>query len=291
MKAEQIRFRKKPEGGLLVQYVKERIKKDKNWLAVITGPTGSGKTYSALALAEAIDPNFSAKNIVFTPEEFMQLLNGDTLSKGSVIVFDEAGVTLNARQWQQSSNQMIQHVLQTFRHKNYIVIFTAPHFGFIDRASRELFHCYMETQYIDFRSKKCALKPLMIQVAQRSGKMYFKYLRVILPKVGKVELKEVLIPLASKPILDLYEPKKTTFTSYINEKYEAEMTKDKTKEVKLSDEDTKFNKIAQLRALNELDNKKHKWEDIGDIYDTTGDAIRRWYSIRLSRTNREESRV
>lgn len=286
MKAEEVKFMKKPKEGLMVQYVRQRVNKNKNFLAAITGPTGSGKTYSALTLAEKIDFNFTKDNIVFTPEEFISLLNSDTLSKGSVIVFDEAGVTLNARQWQQSSNQMIQHVLQTFRHKNYIVIFTAPHFGFIDKASRELFHCYMETQRIDFTNKKCILKPLMIQVAQRSGKMYFKYLRVILPKLGKTELKEVSLPLPSKQLLIDYELKKNAFTQYLNEEIEEKMKKD-NKEEKLTKDQEKFETIRRLRAINQNDNSKWQWEDIGDIFNTKGNAIRKWYSETDRRTNRE----
>ena len=71
--------------NLLTGYIKQRIKRNKNFLACITGPTGSGKTYSALRLAERLDSEFDASRIVFTPQEFIDLLNSGTLKKGSVI--------------------------------------------------------------------------------------------------------------------------------------------------------------------------------------------------------------
>lgn len=293
MRSEKLKVTKRTKESLIVTYAKTRIKNNKNWLAAITGPTGSGKTYSGLALAELIDTDFNSDSIVFRPEEFIQLLNSGTLKKGSVILFDEAGVTLNAQQWHQSSNQMIQHVLQTFRHKNYIVIFTAPDFGFIDKASRKLMHCYMETQRIDFTNKRCILKPFMIQSAQRSGKLYFKYLRVILPIVGTTTVTELSLGLPSKTIIDEYEKKKTAFTTFQMEKAEEKLLSSKKDEKKerLSEEEIKFNTIKRLRNINKIDNTKHQWEDIGDMYQMEGNAIRMWYSKRDRSINRGAVRV
>lgn len=126
----------------------------------------------------------------------------------------------------------------------------------------------------------------MIQVAQRSGKMYFKYLRVILPKLGKTELKEVSLPLPSKQLLIDYELKKNAFTQYLNEEIEEKMKKD-NKEEKLTKDQEKFETIRRLRAINQNDNSKWQWEDIGDIFNTKGNAIRKWYSETDRRTNRE----
>ena len=63
------------------------------------GPTGSGKSYGAIRLAERIDPNFSVNRIVFTVKDFIHLMN-QGLPKGSVIVFDDAGLGINSREWQ-----------------------------------------------------------------------------------------------------------------------------------------------------------------------------------------------
>lgn len=210
------KFLKVPENGFFVGYVEKRIKNNKNFLAAITGPTGSGKTYASLSLAETLDPNFTVRNVVFTPEEFINLLTYGGLIKGANIVFDEAGVALNNRKWHSAANNLIQFILQTFRHKNYIVWFTAPDFGFIDGASRKLFHCQMETKGINYTLKKCNLKPYMIQVNQRTGAMYYKYLKVITPETGEMKINELTVSKPSEELIKQYEIKKTEFTNKLN---------------------------------------------------------------------------
>ena len=76
----------------VIQEIRKRFERNKNWLAVCCGETGSGKSYSALHIAETIDPSFNAKRVVWSVQEFLALLNTDTLKRGNMIVFDEAGV-------------------------------------------------------------------------------------------------------------------------------------------------------------------------------------------------------
>jgi len=65
----------------LTRYVKRRLYEyNKNWLAIICGETGSGKSYSALKIAETVDPTFSPERIVFSSEQFVRLL-GKKLKK------------------------------------------------------------------------------------------------------------------------------------------------------------------------------------------------------------------
>lgn len=203
-------------GNYLLSYIKQRIERNKNFLAAITGPTGSGKSYSALFIAEQLDPDFSITQVAFTPSEFMTIINSPILKKGSVVVFDEAGVGLASAEWQSIENKLMNYVLQTFRHRNFIVFFTSPHLAFISLSSRKLLHCHMETIGIDTKEKKVRLKPLMIQVSQRSGDMYFKYLRVIIPGRGVVPFVRYSASLPSKELLRAYEEKKTAFTGRLN---------------------------------------------------------------------------
>ena len=48
---------------------------NKNWLCIVCGATGSGKSYTALKIAETVDPNFNIKKVVFTAKDFMNLIN------------------------------------------------------------------------------------------------------------------------------------------------------------------------------------------------------------------------
>jgi len=210
-------FKQRGTGSYFLGYIKHRLERNKNFLLAITGPTGSGKTYSGLRIGELLDKDFTIDRVVFTSREFMRVINGGTLRRGSVILYDEAGVGLSARQWQSVQNKLINFVMQTFRHRNLIVIFTSPDLSFMDASSRKLLHCYAETVGIDSERKVVKLKPLLLQTNQRSGDVYYKYLRVILPGRGVVPIKRFAVSLPSIQLVRDYEEKKRNFTQELNE--------------------------------------------------------------------------
>ncbi len=111
---------------------------NKNFIVIFVGETGSGKSYSALAMAEMIDPDFSIEKVVYKPRDFLNLL--DKCKKGDVLVFDEAGVGIPAREWQSIQNKLMGYVLQTFRYKNIGVFMTTPSMSFIDKQVKILTH-------------------------------------------------------------------------------------------------------------------------------------------------------
>lgn len=207
---------KRGGGSYFLGYIKQRIEKNKNFLFAITGQTGSGKTYSALRIGELLDTEFSADRVVFSVREFMKLINSGTLKSGSVIILDEAGIALSSKQWQSVQNRLMNFVMQSFRHRNYIVIFTSPDLSFLDAASRKLLHSYAETQGIDAKLKVCKLKPFLLQTNQRDGMVYFKFLRVITAENGIVPLKQLALGLPTAKLIQEYEVKKTQFTTALN---------------------------------------------------------------------------
>lgn len=107
-----------------------------NALIAIFGEPGSGKSLSAITLARLVDDRFTLDNVVYTPEDFLDRL--DKASRGTVVIFDEAGVGIPAREWQSLQNKLLNYVLQTFRYQNICVIFTTPHISYIDRQARHL---------------------------------------------------------------------------------------------------------------------------------------------------------
>jgi hypothetical protein len=62
-----------------------------------------------------------------------------------VILWDEAGVGMPAREWYSVSNKVISYVVQTFRVKGYVLIMTTPSLKYIDTQIRGLFHGVAET--------------------------------------------------------------------------------------------------------------------------------------------------
>ena len=188
--------------------------KNQNWLAVITGQTGTGKSYSAISIAKIIDEKFTNDQIVYTPEQFMSLLNSGVLKKGSAIVFDEAGVGIPNRDWYTIQNKLVSYVLQTFRHKNLAVIFTTPSLDFIDIHTRKLFHAYIETKSINREIETVICKWFEIEHISRFGKTYFRY--PILKNGNKIlKIKMISIPKPPEDLVELYEKSKIEYTKVL----------------------------------------------------------------------------
>lgn len=207
------------KGGYFFEYIRQRIKHNKNFMASIVGQTGSGKSYATLRAMELLmnkPYHLIVKNVCFTALEFMDRLNSGELEKGDVLIWDEVGISLSSKEWQSVSNKLVNYTLQTFRHLNLITIFTTPHFSFIDASSRRLFHSVWETMGINYRNNTCEIKPLLLQVNPRSGDLYFKYLRVNDKDYGLMPIKRILFSLPSKELIEAYEKKKKAFTSNLS---------------------------------------------------------------------------
>jgi DNA-binding CsgD family transcriptional regulator len=206
------------EKGHFIGYIHHRIKHNKNFLCCVTGPTGSGKSWCALRMGEMIDPDFDIRNVVFTPKEFLELVNEKSkkLSKGSCIVFDELQVSMSHVEYMSLQSKLINYLLQTFRHRNFVCIFTSPHFSFVNASARKLFHSRVETLDILTSKNVVRLKPFMLQVNQDTGKVYRKYLRVFDKEYGRTPVKTLLVGKPSKDLIKAYEEKKTDFTTNLN---------------------------------------------------------------------------
>ena len=153
-----IEVHKVPEHGWVAEWCLRRIKDYKNVLILFQGEPGMGKSFCAIRLAQCIDPNFSIDNIVFTPKDFMQLINDGELKKGSIIIFDEAGVGINSSEWYSKQVILFNTVLQTFRQMQLIVLFTVPDIGYIETKSRKLIQLLCTVTERHTAEKLCVVK-------------------------------------------------------------------------------------------------------------------------------------
>lgn len=137
----------------LIPWIVERIfKKNQNAIIAFTGLTGSGKSYSAIELALLLgkmkgfhfDPEIY---IIFTIDELISLIYmGERRPPpGSIIIFDDAGVGANSRDWQDEYNKILAKIAQSFRFMNYVFLVTVPKMDFIDRQAREVVHARLTT--------------------------------------------------------------------------------------------------------------------------------------------------
>lgn len=204
------------EQNFLYSNIYERLhSKKKNFILVVVGPTGSGKSYSALRFCEQIDPSFNASRIVFYGDDFLDIL--EQMKIGQFIIWDEAGVGIPARDWHSIINKTISYILQTYRKKRFGIIFTVPSFDFIDVHARKLVHALgkCSDNSINYEKKECGLQFYWLQYnpfvgPKGEGKIYKHYPRIKMN--GEVHvIKKLKFPLPSKKLRDDYEDKKDIF--------------------------------------------------------------------------------
>lgn len=232
-----------------IGYIKRRIEKNKNFVAAFVGQTRSGKSYSAIKMAEDIDPDFTIDNIAFSSRQFLDLVRGQIkeLKPGSVIIWDELEVSMSNLEFQSRQAKLLNYVLATFAKKRIILFITAPYFKMINNTARSLFHSLIETKGIDEKTKEVVLKPLLLQTNQDSGQIFKKYLRII--KQGQaIPLKRLRVPLPNVPLLKLYEAKKDAFMTKLYDDVHNEMKRVEDKEerkIKITDKQEEI--LAMLR--------------------------------------------
>ena len=212
----------------IIKKIQRRLlKTNKNWLCCVCGATGSGKSYTAIQLASKIDSDFTIDNVVFNSEDFMSLLNSGRMKRGSIIIWDEAGVGMAAREWYTISNKAINYVFQTFRHMNIGVIMTTPSFDYLDSQVRKLFHSYIETKYVDIDRGEVVVKYMEVSFNPRFGKVYFKY-----PRINGKVIDELTISKPNKVLVDAYEIIKGEFSKDLRDDVAKDVTAIRDKEQK-----------------------------------------------------------
>ena len=228
----------------LAKYMRNRVlKSNRNFLCCVIGATGTGKSYTSLKLGTMTDPDFKMDNVVFSQKEFIDLLNSGKLKRGSAIIYDEIGVSQNARNWYSQTNKLLNGILQTFRHLNLIVFFTVPAMCFVDKQARLLFHGIIECKSVDFHDKIGFAKPYFLQYNQQQDKVYQKFLQVNLDGVH-YKINHIKVPSVDKKLSNEYEIKRFQYTSKLYAQVEKEAIKE--------EENPKLHKATKKQQIIEL---------------------------------------
>ena len=199
-------------------------RQNKNNLIAFVGTTGSGKTWSAISVAEIISElngvPFGIENIVFSLKDLMDLINGGTLKKGSTIIFDEPQVSISAKNFQSQANKVFNLLVSTFRHRNLSLFFCTPFESLLDKSTRKLFHARFETMSINRKNNTCRLKPRFIEYTDWKDEPYRKQLIVFFKdKEGQNKIEKLFywdVPKPNEELIELYEQKKLDFTDKLN---------------------------------------------------------------------------
>jgi biotin operon repressor len=287
----------KPNQALWIRYIMQRIRENKNFIGIVSGPTGSGKSWSSLSMGEQADPNFNINRVVFSGAELMRLINSGTLKKGSAIVFEEAGIGMSSKSWQSVTNKLLNFLIQTFRHRNFILIFNTPYMDFVDASTRKLFHAEFNTQSVDIVNGTCRLKPRYIQYNSRNKKFYFKRLKVI-TKCGKRPVDTWSISRPSPELVKEYEIKKRAFTDKLNASIQNDLMKLEEK-----DDNKPQSKLGELthnqQGILDLLNSGMSTQEIADEQEISVVAVnkhirtlrKKGYSVKAVRDKGNNNRV
>ena len=201
------------------------MRQNKNNLVSVVGPTGSGKTYSAISICEIMSKldgvPFTIDHIVFSLLELMELINSGKLKRGSKILFDEPQVSISARDFQSEANKVFNFLLSTFRHRNLTLFFCTPFETLLDKNTRKLFHVRIETLSINRDRETCRLKPRFIEYSDFKSEPYRKQMIVLFRnKFGNATSEKLFfweVGLPNKELIEAYEQKKMDFTNRLNE--------------------------------------------------------------------------
>ncbi len=248
-----------------IRWIRKRIKNNLNFIALLTGETGIGKSWNALTIAYKLDPDFdSVEQVAFKFSALMRIINkfnngGDDdpndlhKKKIKICVFDEAQTDINRRDWQKKTNRFLLHLLSTFRHQNIIVLFTTPYEDYVDSAALKLFHAKFECKGWNKKTRRSRMRPKILQYNPRQKKFYEHSLFVIRGR-GTTKLINWDIPAPPKHIIEPYEQAKFAFTNALNAKIYREMMQDEgitgeTSEIILDPLDRKKLSVKQEEAM------------------------------------------
>lgn len=131
--------------------LKKRIKKKFDYVLLVDGYEGNGKSTLADSISYYLDNSFSLDNVVFTPEQFMQA--ADTLPPESVILWDEATLGALNTDFMSRMQKTIIKVLTTKRSKRFKIIILVGDIWLLNRwiaqrRSHHLIHVYSFKGYV-----------------------------------------------------------------------------------------------------------------------------------------------
>jgi len=262
-----------------VLWIMKRVKNNLNFNSITTGETGSGKSWFDLSLAYAIDKEFDIRQVAFSFERVMKIIQAEWFQKKKwkIIIFEEVQTSISNREWQGLINRLFNYLLSTYRHRNIILLMNSPYTDFIDSHAKKLIHTVFEVRGHNGKSKKTKVRPKILQYNSQMKKFYEHSLYVI--RKGKLQ-KQVHLLMDKPPqhLIEPYEKAKTEFTSGLNEKIIRQLENYKSKdEPKEKISETRNDIVKLYKKFNE---NAHK------VAEFTGMGIRNVYKhIRNAKMN------
>ena len=198
---------------ILRQKIWKRCNVDnEHFMGCIVGREGSGKSGTALHIAELVDPTMSADRVFFDPADFMEWVSEDEREAGEFAIVDEAGVGMGSRTWYEKDQVLLNQALQTARDDNLAVLFTLPRLSELDSQTRGRLHAFLEMrEKEDGEFARLAWKNIQPSRDERD-KLYKKYPRMrVNGRPKRITSIRILPP--SPELWEEYQGRKAEFKS------------------------------------------------------------------------------
>lgn len=203
---------------IYLHHIWNRIhRKEWDFLGCTVGRRRSGKSIFTAYTSWLLWKNFVIeRDMVYTAKSFQERVKvieeeGETKREkyGKVIIFDEAGVGMPAREWYHLQNRELGKMLQTIGHLRPIVFFVTPDISFIDTQARKMFDYFFDVK--GRTDKYSKIKPFKLNVNTMTGKIYYRYPRMV--NEGVYRMKQINFYMPPNAFIKRYkeysEPKKT----------------------------------------------------------------------------------
>lgn len=184
------------------------------------GDTGSGKSWSALSIAEIMagmqNYELEESDIYFSISDVIKKVHKEDPPPGTIFFIDEQQVDGSSGEFNNLRGKAYTTFFSTCRSKRYIIISTMPFADMIIKKVRRFFHVEIETLGLDTNTNECITKPRVLDYHKHKDKIYRK--RLIIQqrdpntKVSRnIKMDTWRIPKPSDAMIDIYEKKKLKF--------------------------------------------------------------------------------
>jgi len=198
-------------------------KHNKDIKLFIVGPQGSGKSRSAIKLAirlsEEVSGMVGGEPGDYFPLDLSHVFIGDpeahaealkNIKKHCIYILDDAGVSINARNFMTSYNKSLNDIFQTVRTDNAVIIINAPDSFLIDNVPRTLVSHYAEVSESQHSMGFNLLKIFKLERKFREGHTHYHHYQY-----GNVQVVRWKVGNIPDEVAALYEVKRDAATQMI----------------------------------------------------------------------------
>jgi hypothetical protein len=264
MNAPVVIYNGKPQPHSWCRWAVNRVKNRNNSTNIrFIGDTGSGKSWSALFMAEQMakmmNKEIEGDDIYFGIGDVIRKVEKDPPKPGTIFFIDEQQIEGGSGEWMNLRGKAYTAFFSTVRSKRYIIISTMPFADMIIKKVRRFFHLEIETLSVNENAQVVNTKPRALSYHKHKDKTYrmrliMKIKNPITGKTKSIKIDTWQVPKPSDEIIELYEEKKAKFQQETYSKLVRDLDKfeGKQKEIEPGDSKDGFHVQGTIDKLTEF---------------------------------------